>query len=135
MADSLIAKRLTTLLCACMLTTACKATPAYSDYFVVAFLPGTPAPSQEGVEALRNAVRQASRSMPRAIAVDGFQPASGSDPPLEKQRAQAILDAFAKAGVNMRLVHIDLRPADEKSYAESKDSFAIQLAYGAAPKP
>lgn len=135
MANSLITKRLTPLVFACALATACKPVPTHSDYFIVAFLPGTPAPAQEGVEALGNAVRQAGRTSPRFIAVDGVEPAEGADAPLEKQRAQAIDDAFAKAGIDARLIRIDLRPAAEKNYAERKDSFVIQLGYGDAPPP
>ena len=128
-------RRLTTLIFACMLATACRTVPIHSDYFVVTFLPGTPAPSQEGVEALGNAVRQAGRSTPRAIAVDGVEPPGDVDAALEKRRAQVIVDAFAKAGIDTRLIRTDLRPAADKSYIESKDGFAIQLRYGDVPKP
>ena len=82
-----------------------------------------------------NAVRQATRDTPRFIAVDGAEPAGGAEPALEKQRAQTILDAFAKAGIDQRLIRVDLRPATEKGYAERKDSFYIQLGYGEKPQP
>jgi hypothetical protein len=124
-----LTKRLTTLILACALVASCGLGPTHSDYFIVAFLPGTPAPSEEGVDALGNAVREAGRSTPRFIAVDGTEP-EGADPALEQQRAQAISAAFAKAGVDTRLIRTDLRPAAEKSYAERKDSFTIQLGYG-----
>jgi hypothetical protein len=124
-----LTKRLTTLTLACVLVASCGSEPTHSDYFIVAFLPGTPAPSEEGVDALGNAVREAGHSTPRFIAVDGTEPEGGADPALEQQRAQAISAAFAKAGVNTRLIRTDLRPAAEKSYAERKDSFTIQLGY------
>jgi hypothetical protein len=129
------AKRLTTLILACALVASCGSERTHSDYFIVAFLPGTPAPSQEGVEALGNAVREASRSTPRFVAVDGTEPAGGAGPTLEQQRAEAISDAFAKAGVDKRLIRTDLRPAAEKSYAERKDSFVVQLGYGDVTPP
>ena len=132
---SLITKRLTILILACAIVAACGSTPTRSEYFIVAFLPGTPAPSQEGVEALGNAVRQAGRATPRFIAVDGVEPAEGAGPTLEQHRAQAILDAFAKAGIDSRLIRTDLRPAAEKRYAEMKDGFIVQLGYGEAPPP
>jgi hypothetical protein len=127
--------RLTTLILACALVASCGSERTNSDYFIVAFLPGTPAPSQEGVEALENAVREAGHGTPRFIAVDGTEPAGGAGPTLEQQRAQAIADAFAKAGINTRLIRTDLRPAAEKSYAERKDSFIVQLGYGDATPP
>jgi hypothetical protein len=119
-----------TLILACALVAACGSERTHSDYFIVAFLPGTPAPSQEGVGALGNAVRQAGRHTPRFIAVDGTEPAGGAEPALEQQRAQAISDAFVKVGIDTRLIRTDLRPAAEKSYAERKDSFIVQLGYG-----
>ena len=128
-----ITKRLTILALACALAASCGTEPPHSYYFAVAFLPGTPAPAEEGVEALGNAVRQASRAAPRFIAVDGVEP-EGADPALEKARAQAIVAAFAKAGVDTRLIRTDIRPAEEKNYAERKDSFLIQLGYG-PPQP
>lgn len=129
-------KRLTILILACVFAASCGVVKStHSNYFIVAFLPGTPAPAQEGVEALVNAVRQASRDTPRAIAVDGVEPAGGAEPALEKQRAQLIIDTFAKAGVDTRLIHVDLRPAAEKRYDAMKDGFVIQLAYGDLPPP
>jgi hypothetical protein len=134
MLNILTAKRLTILLLACALTASCGSKPTHSDYFIVAFLPGTPAPSEEGVAALGNAVRQAGRDAPRFIAVDGAEPAGAAEPALEKQRGQAIVDAFARAGIDRSLIHVDLRPATEKGYAERKDSFTVQLGYGEMPQ-
>jgi hypothetical protein len=137
MPKSLHLKKLIILLLASALVAAC-GTPAPrigSRYYVVVFLPGTPAPGQEGVEALGNAVKQAARAAPRAIAIQAVEPAGGAEPVLEQARAQTIIDAFVRAGVDAHLITTDLLRATDKGYAERKDGFEIQLRYGEAPPP
>jgi hypothetical protein len=137
MPKSLHLKKLIILLLAGALAAACGA-PAPrigSRYFVVVFLPGTPAPGQEGVEALGNAVKQAARAAPRAIAIQAVEPSGGAEPVLEQARAQTIIDAFVRAGVDAHLITTDLVHATDKGYAERKDGFEIQLRYGEAPRP
>ena len=128
------ARKLTVLVLGYALV-ACSTTSApHSDYFIVAFLPGTPTPSQEGVEALGNAVNQAGRSRPRLIAIDGVEPEGGASAAQEQARAQAIIDAFVRSGIDLRTIHSDLRPADEKAYDARRDTFLIQLEYGEPPR-
>jgi hypothetical protein len=133
MTKSLIAKSLTILVLAGALLAGCASEPVHSSYFIVAFVPGTPTPSQEGVEALGYAVGQATRDTPRFIAIDGSEPADATGPDLEKQRAAAIFAAFAQAGVDGRIIRVDLHPAIGTSYSERKDGFVVQLGYGEAP--
>ena len=52
----------------CMLTLACGTGLPHTDYFIVTFLPGTPAPSEAGLDAIDNAVRQAERRTPGSVA-------------------------------------------------------------------
>jgi len=135
MPKSLHLKKLMILLLAGILAASCGGSPrSGSRYYVVTFLPGTPAPAQEGVEALDNAVKQAGRAPPRAIAIQAVEPPGGAEPALEKARAQAIIDAFVRAGVDPRLISTDLGSATDKSYDARKDGFEIQLRYGEAPQ-
>ena len=128
-----ISARLLTSWAAAAVLAGCGATPPHSDYFVVAFLSGAPALSQPGLEALDNAVRMALRSRPRFIAVDGAEPPGSVAPPLEKARGDAIVAAFTKAGIDPRLIELEMRPMTEQGYTERKDSFIVQLGYGAPP--
>lgn len=125
-----------TLLCALAAPLAgCGSGPPHSDYYIVAFLPGTPAPSEPGLEALDNAVQEAVHAPPRLIAIDGAAPAGETEPGLVKQRTDAVFAAFAKAGVDTTHVRFDIHPMAEKDYAERKDSLIVQLAYGTPPRP
>lgn len=128
-------RRLTTLALAAFLIAGCRSKSPRSDYFIVAFLPGTPALSQEGVAALRNAVEQARDRPPRSISISGVTAAGGGTPTLAQQRAGAISQAFLKDGVAAGALHTDISPLDEKGYGERKDSFIVQLAYGDMPQP
>jgi hypothetical protein len=135
MVNSLNTKTLTTLLLAGALAAGCGSSSRMgSNYYIVTFLPGTPALEQEGVEALGSAVKQAGRATPSSIAIEAAEPLDGTAPALETARAQAIIDAFVHAGIDARLIHTDLRPATDKAYAERKDGFEIQLRYGGAPQ-
>ncbi|HXQ52762.1 MAG TPA: hypothetical protein VN802_16835 [Stellaceae bacterium] len=135
MTVSVLAKSLTVLFLAGALLAGCGTERVHSMYFIVDFLAGTPTPSQQGVEALANAVARATRAKPRFIAVDGTEPADTNQPGLEKQRADAIFAAFTKEGLDTAIIRVDIRPAGEKSFAERKDGFVIQLGYGEAPSP
>lgn len=127
------AKRLTLFFGAALLLAGCFLVAPegpYSHYFIVAFLPGTPALSQPGLEALGDAVSEARRSTPREIVIHGAAPEGAPEPELEKQRTDAVFAAFAKANIDTRLIHVVLRPATEKGYEERKESLIIQFAYG-----
>jgi hypothetical protein len=119
----------------CMLTLACGDRPDHTDYFIVTFLPGTPAPSDAGVDALGHAVGQAGRRRPTAIAVTGTAPPDGPVPALVQQQADAIADAFTKAGIDARLIHTQIIPGPQTAYDERKDSFTVGLDYGNLPQP
>jgi hypothetical protein len=114
----------------CMLTLACGTGQAHTDYFIVTFLPGTPAPSDAGLDAINNAVRQAGRQTPGSIALRGSAPPDGPVPPLQQQRADAIAAAFIKAGIDARLVQTVINPDPAAAYEQRKDSFTIGLDYG-----
>jgi len=119
----------------CMLTLACGTGQPHTDYFVVTFLSGTPAPSESGLDAIDNAVRQAERQTPGSIAVAGAAPPEGPVPPLEQQRADAISAAFIKAGIDARLIRTVITPDPAAAYEERKDSFTIGLDYGKVSQP
>jgi hypothetical protein len=124
-------KRLTLLAFLCGLAAACGANEApHSDYFVVTFLPNTPAPSQAGLDALDHAVRQAVRHVPAFIGLSGAAPEDGAVPELTQQRIAAITEALVRGGVDPHLIRDETRPYDAKSFAARKDSFILQLAYG-----
>jgi len=126
-----IMKRLTLLLCLCALLVACGSDDLpHSDYFIVGFLPNTPALSDGGLDALDHAVRQAGRHAPSSIAVSSAAPESGVLPELAQQRIAAITQAFVRGGVDLRLVRNETRTYDAKSYAALKDSVILQLGYG-----
>jgi hypothetical protein len=135
MKNSLAKHKLTTLLlAAALLVSGCGARPTHSSYFIVAFLPGTPALSQLGVEAMGNAVRQAKSDRPRFIAIDGAVP-EGGEPALERQRFDKLTADFVKAGIDAGLIRATLHPASDKDSAGLRDGFSVQLVYGAAPPP
>jgi hypothetical protein len=119
----------------CMLTLACGTALPHTDYFIVTFLPETPAPSEAGLGAIDNAVRQAGRRTPGSIAVTGSAPPDGPVPPLEQQRADAISAAFIKAGIDARLIRSVINPATADAYEQRKDSFTIGLDYGKVSQP
>jgi hypothetical protein len=114
----------------CMLTLACGTGLPHTDYFVVTFLSGTPAPSDAGLDAIANAVHQAERRTPGSIAITGSAPPDGPVPSLEQQRADAITAAFIKAGIDARLVRTVINPDTAAAYEQRKDSFTIGLDYG-----
>jgi hypothetical protein len=114
----------------CMLTLACGTGLAHSDYFIVTFLAGTPAPSDTGLDAIDNAVHRAVRQTPGSIAVIGSAPPDGPVPPLQQQRADAITAAFIKAGLDARLIRTAINPDPTAAYEQRKDSFTIGLDYG-----
>jgi hypothetical protein len=118
----------------CLLTLACGTNVPHTDYYMVTFLPDTPAPSEAGIDAIANAVHQAGRRTPQSIAVTGSAPPGAPVPPLEQQRADVIADAFIKAGIDARLIRKEITPRPEASYAEHKDSFTVGLDYGNLPK-
>jgi hypothetical protein len=124
---AMILKSLTITVCAGLLAACGSHDAPHSDYFVVNFLPNTPAPSQEGLQALANATREAGHDTPDFITVVGALPAQAAQ---TQQRLAAITQAFVHDGVDARLLRPQMRPSDAKSYAESKDSYVIQLAYG-----
>lgn len=129
-----ITKRLTLLLCVCALLAACGFdAPPHSDYFIVSFLPNTPAPSDAGLDALDHAVKQAGRHAPSFIAVNSAAPDGGALSELAQQRIAAISQAFVKGGVDLRLIRNETRTYDAKSYAALKDSVILQLGYEAPP--
>ncbi len=67
-----ITKKLTLLVFVALLAVACGSDEApHSDYFVVTFVPALPALTQEGLEALDNASREAGQHRPTFIAVSG----------------------------------------------------------------
>jgi len=113
----------------------CGTTPPHSEYFVVTFLPGTPAPAQEGVEALAHAVDEARRAHPSDIAIVGAAPGEGAQPALADARAKTIEAAFTKAGIDSKIIHVAINPAVEQDYAARQDSFIVRLAFGKAPTP
>lgn len=124
-------KRLTVLFLVCVLAAACASDEApHSDYFVITFLPNTPAPSNAGVEALGNAARQAGRHAPAFIAVSAAAPDRADLSELTLQRIAAITQAFVREGVDLRLIRTETLPYDANSYGARKDSFIVQLAYG-----
>ena len=126
-----LVQRLTVLVLTAALVAACGSdVQPHSDYFVVAFLPGTPAPSQEGLEALDRAAEAAGLHRPSFIALSGAIPATGPVPAVTQQRVDAITKAMVDKGVNAALLRVDLRQFDTKGFAERKDSFIIQLAFG-----
>lgn len=125
-----ILKRLTVLVFATLLAACGSGGPPHSDYFVVTFLPGMPAPTQEGLEALDNAARAAGRDRPSFIAVSGALPATGPTPALTQQRLDAIAKAFVANGVNPALMRIELSKFDAKAYVQHEDGFIVQLTYG-----
>jgi hypothetical protein len=128
------AKRLTILVLVAQLAAACgSGAPPHSDYYVITFLTGMPAPTQEGIEALDNAARAAGRHRPSFVAVNGVVPADGPEPALTKQRLAAITKAFVDDGVDQGLMRVTLGKVDAQSYAAQKDGFVIQLAYGVIP--
>jgi hypothetical protein len=135
MTKRMFAKRLMSCLLAGLLLAGCGSERVHSEYFIVAFIAGTPAEAPEGVAALANALDEARRATPRAIAITGPAPAAGAETALAKDRAQAIFDAFVKAGIDTSLVHTAFRAENAKDYAAGKDSFIIQLAYGDMPQP
>ncbi|HUB95419.1 MAG TPA: hypothetical protein VL993_05850 [Stellaceae bacterium] len=118
----------------CMLTLACGTSQPHTDYFMVTFLPDTPAPSESGLDAIDNAVRQAQRQRPQSIAITGTAPSQDDIPPLEKQRADGITAAFVKAGIDARLIHTTIRPDPQVAYDQGKDSFTVGLDYGNLPQ-
>jgi len=130
----MIARRLTILILAGASLFGCGHEPPHSDYYMVAFLPGTPAPSDEGETGLDNAVREAGRHTPRFIAVSGSVPSAGAAPVLAQQRLDAITHAFVTEGVNPGLIRTELRPMPDEDYQRRKDSFTIQLEYGLMSK-
>jgi hypothetical protein len=113
----------------CMWSVSCGANVPHTDYFMVTFLPDTPVPSDAGQDAIGNAVRQAGRQRPNSIVVAGSSPPGGPVPALAQQRADAIVDAFVKAGVDARLIRKDITPRPEAGYTERKDSFTVGLDY------
>lgn len=124
------AKRLTPVLLTAALLGGCSSTPPHSDYFMVPFVPGTPAPSETGLSAINGAINAAKRTPPTFIIIDGAVAPGTAEPTLEKERADAVFAAFAKAGVDTRRIKVELRPSSEKGYEERKDSLIVQLAYG-----
>lgn len=125
-----IIRKLTALVLVCAFAASCSTQSPRSIYFIVAFLPGTPAPSQEGVEGLGSAVNQVERSRPAFIVIDGVEPESGGSAGLERSRAQAIVDAFVRSGIDLRTIRTDLHHADKQAYGARKDTLLIQLGYG-----
>jgi type IV pilus biogenesis protein CpaD/CtpE len=112
----------------------CGSTPApHSEYFVITFLPGTPAPAEEGVAALGNAVNDARHSRPREVTIVGAEPSEGAEPALAAARAKAIEAEFTKAGIDPKTIHIAINPALEQDYAARENSFIVTLAYGTPP--
>ena len=105
-------------------------TTPHAEYFVVTFRPGAPAPSEEGRDALANAVSDARRHEPREITIAGAEPAPGAAPALAEARAKAIEAEFTKAGINPSTIFIEIRPAAEQDYAARQDSFILTLAFG-----
>ena len=106
---------------------------AHAEYFVVTFLAGTPAPSDQGVEALASAAQEAGRHKPTYIEIVAAQPAGSSPPALARQRIDAVKRALADAGVDERLVRITFRAYPDKEFNARKDSFLLDLAYGITP--
>jgi len=129
--DKVLRRGFATLIFAAALAGCGSSTP-HSAYFMVTFQPGTPTPSDEGAEALDNAVEEASHSHPRQITIEAAAPAQGEDA-LAAARAKAIEDEFTDAGFDEAIIHVELRPAS--NYAASKDDFIIDLAYGVFVKP
>jgi len=126
-----IVKRLIVLFCLCALASACGSDELpHSDYFVVGFLPNTPAPSDAGLDALDHAVKQAGRHSPAFIALTSAAPESGDLAELTQQRIAAVTQAFVRGGVDLRLIRNETRAYDAKSYAARKDSVILQLGYG-----
>lgn len=131
---TLITRRLTVLFCVCALLAACGSDDLpHSDYFVVGFLPNTPALSDGGLDALDHAVKQAGRRAPSFIVVSAAVPESGTLPELAQQRIAAVTQAFVRGGVDLRLIRNETRAYGAKSYAERKDGVILQLAYGTPP--
>ncbi len=126
---TMILKRLTILILASVLAGCGSHQPPHSDYFVISFVPNTPAPSQEGLQALANATREAHHSTPDFIAIEGAVPAQSPVPAQMQQRLAAVTQAFVHDGVDARLIRMQTQSYDPKSYDERKDSLVVQLAY------
>lgn len=122
-------KKALTIALSCILAAGCGSEPPHSNYYIISFLPGTPAPAQEGIEALDIAVKAALGNHPSSVAVDAAEPPQGEGV-LARQRANVVVDAFTKAGIASSRVHVQLTPSDEKSYEARKDTLIVQLLYG-----
>jgi hypothetical protein len=107
---------------------ACGTTPPHSEYFVVSFLPGTPSPSAEGVDALGNAVADARGSHPREVVIEIAAPPPGGEPALDNARVAAIAKEFTLRGIDANTIHAEPRHVD--NYAAEKDTVVVRLAYG-----
>jgi ABC-type glycerol-3-phosphate transport system substrate-binding protein len=131
-----IAEKLMLLAGALLVLAACGgAGPPHSSYFVVDFLPSTPTASAAGVTALGNAVDTASSKTPSYIVVDAAEPPGDAEPAIEKARADAVVAAFIRAGIDKKRISVELRPVSNQGYQERKDSVIVQLGYGARPQP
>jgi hypothetical protein len=106
---------------------------AHSDYFIVTFLPGLPAPSDQGVEAIASAAREAGRHTPSFIEISAAQPADGAPSALTQQRLDAVQQALVRDGVDQRLVRTTFHAYPDKEFDARKDSFLLDLAFGVAP--
>ncbi|MGH7091327.1 MAG: hypothetical protein ACREFQ_20740 [Stellaceae bacterium] len=112
------------------LLAACGSTaPPHSEYFVIEFLPGTPAPSGAGVDALGAAVADAKRAPPARIVIEGAKPADGVEPVIERQRTEAVFAAFARGGVDTKRIEVRLLPTTPQGYAQRRDSLIVRLGY------
>jgi hypothetical protein len=107
---------------------ACGTTPPHSEYFVVSFMPGMPAPTDEGVDALGNAVAGARNSRPREVVIEIAAPPQGGEPALDDARVAAITKEFARRGIDAGTIHAEPRHVD--NYAAEQDTVIVRLVYG-----
>jgi hypothetical protein len=124
-------RKLNLLAITVVLVAGCGSGPPHSDYFIVTFVPGTPALSDAGTTALDNAVNEAKRDHPGMVNINVVVPAQVTDAAsLAQQRIEFLTQAFLKGGIAITVLHADIGTVDDQNFALRKDSAIVKLGFG-----